>query len=211
MNEQTIWNNFFQQIDANPIQQGQFEKYYSLLIETNEIHNLTAITDLRGIVEDHFQDSLALTKFANCKALSSLADVGTGAGFPGLPLKIMFPHVRLTLIEVNQKKVTFLHTVIEQLGLENIDIIDIDWRTFLRTAHAQGSIDLFCARASLQPDELVRMFMPSSVYKDALLVYWASQQWKPTKNVADFIARDELYAVGGKKRRLVFFKAVSHL
>jgi 16S rRNA (guanine(527)-N(7))-methyltransferase RsmG len=197
-----VWNEFFQKIQAHDEQQQQFKQFYALLQEYNAIHNLTAITDFQKILEDHFEDSLALSQCMDLTKIKTLADIGTGAGFPGVPLKIMYPQLKVTLIEVNQKKVHFLHSVIEQLQLADAFVIDVDWRTFLRSC--DEDIEIFCARASLQPEELIRVFMPSSCYKDSQLVYWASMNWKPTNKVAKYIIKEQEYAIGQKKRRLIF-------
>jgi 16S rRNA G527 N7-methylase RsmG len=109
------------------------------------------------------------------------------------------------LIEVNHKKIEFLSTVIQELGLENVTISDLDWRTFLRTTN--DSIDLFLARASLHTDELVRLFKPSSPYKEAQLIYWASKDWEPGKKDAPFVKKEYSYTLGNKKRRYILFSA----
>ena len=203
VDEETIWQQFAKDSRLTPLQLEQFKRYYDALLEANDIHNLTAITDIDKVITDHFQDSLALTSFVDCTQLTYLGDVGTGAGFPALPLKLVFPHLHMVLIEVNHKKVDFLHTMIERLRLHHVVVIDLDWRTFIRKT--EYDIELFCARASLQPEELVRMFKPSSSYKNAQLVYWASEQWQASAKVDELVKRDESYLVGDKKRRLIFF------
>ncbi len=201
--DEVIWNNFAQRQVLSPEHIIKFKHYYDLIIRTNDIHNLTAITDLSRVVTDHFDDSLALRKFIALHELHQIADIGSGAGFPAIPLKIVFPHMALVLIEVNHKKIAFLESVVEQLGLTDVTITDLDWRTFLRKT--DFSIDLFCARASVHPDELVRMFKPVSPYKEARLVYWASRHWVAPEKIKSFIEREEWYTVGDKKRRLIFF------
>jgi 16S rRNA G527 N7-methylase RsmG len=111
----------------------------------------------------------------------------------------------MLLIEVNQKKASFLRTVIATLGLSNIDVYTQDWRTFLRTTHYD--VDLFLARASLQPAELMRIFMPSSLYKKATLVYWASDQWQAVASEKKYLNNSIAYTVGNKSRKLIFFKS----
>jgi 16S rRNA (guanine527-N7)-methyltransferase len=204
VHDELVWSQFAERQQLTAEQTAQFKIYYDLLIRTNDIHNLTAITDLEKVVHDHFEDSLAVRKYLDMTAISTLADIGTGAGFPAIPLKIIYPHLALILIEVNQKKIYFLELLVEELALSNVTITDVDWRTFLRKT--SYSIDLFCARASLKPEELVRLFMPSSPYKDAELVYWASRHWQPDEKISQFIKRKEMYALGDKERQLIFFK-----
>lgn len=137
--------------------------------------------------------------------MRAIADVGTGAGFPGLALKIKYPHLQVILIEVLQKRINFLQSVIDDLQLTNISIYSHDWRTFLRkTDH---KLDLICSRASLHPAELLRMFQPSSPYKNALLAYWASQEWEPTEKEQAHIFKTCEYQVKDRTRKYVIFKA----
>ena len=100
----------------------KFEKYANLLLEWNEKFNLTAITKIDEIEEKHFIDSLYLCKYVELDN-QRLLDVGSGAGFPGIPLAIAHPKLHVTLLESNGKKVSFLKEVIKQLKLSNVDII----------------------------------------------------------------------------------------
>jgi 16S rRNA (guanine527-N7)-methyltransferase len=205
IDHQELWHQFSQKHQLTDIQHEQFEKYYALLIEWNKLFNLTTITELDQVLNFHFSDSLMIDQFSNLNNVTMIADVGTGPGFPGLPLKIKYSHLKIVLIEVTYKKIQFLERVIQDLHLENVEIYDGDWRTFLRTT--SYPIDIFCARASLQTEELLRMFQPSSPYRNAQLVYWASVDWKPSEKEKDFIEKVELYQVGNKKRALIFMKA----
>ena len=96
-------------------QANQFMKYYEMLIETNKVMNLTAITELDEVIIKHFIDSLLVAKKINVNNFDSLIDVGTGAGFPGIPIKIMFPEIRVVLLDSLNKRVNFLDEVIDML------------------------------------------------------------------------------------------------
>jgi 16S rRNA (guanine(527)-N(7))-methyltransferase RsmG len=198
-----LWRIFVQQFKLNDKQLAQYKLYMQLLCIWNKKFNLTAITDPSAIVNEHFCDSLMASYFINFLSLHMIADVGTGAGFPGLPLKILYPHLSIILIEVNQKKIAFLQEVIMQLKLEHCIIVPLDWRTFLR--QTSYPVELFCARASLQPDELIRMFKPSCVYKKAHLIYWASKNWAVGKKEQTFFQKEESYVIGRKTRKIIFF------
>ena len=104
-------------------QVDQFFEYYRLLVQWNEFMNLTAITEMEEVMEKHFVDSLALSKAAEVGKIETLIDVGTGAGFPGIPLKIAYPHLRVVLLDSLNKRVKFLSTVIEALGLTDIQAV----------------------------------------------------------------------------------------
>jgi len=101
------WNNLRHKYTLTAPQIDKLNRYLELLVEWNEKINLTAITNHHDIITYHFDDSLALAHYVNLTTLESIADVGTGAGFPAIPLKIMFPHLNMVLIEVNNKKRTF--------------------------------------------------------------------------------------------------------
>lgn len=201
------WHEFVMHEQLTPEQADAFEQYALLLLAWNEVMNITTITDIPLLLKDHFQDSLRLLSFLTLTNHDYLCDVGTGGGFPGIPLAIMRPDVSIVLLEVNTKKVRFLNTVVETLGLKNVAVCTLDWRTFIRKA--PYPITLFVARASLRPDELTRIFKPGSVYKQARLIYWASRGWKLEEKEALFFEKEERYTIGNKERRLIFFKTIS--
>lgn len=202
--EAMVWNEFIEQEQLTPQQVLLFKQYQQLLLEWNERSNLTRIITPQAIIHDHFQDSIKLRNYLDLQAIKGLADVGSGAGFPGIPLKIMFPHLTVVLIEVNMKKVQFLEAVSHELNLDNVIISNLDWRTFLRTT--EYHLDLFCARASLQLDELLRLFKPGCVYRKAQLIYWASKNWRPEQEYLPYLDKDVPYTIGSKERRYIFFK-----
>ncbi len=101
----------------------QLEDYYNLLIQWNKVMNLTAITTKEEIYLKHFYDSLTITKVINLHDIDNLCDVGSGAGFPGIVLKIMYPHLKITLIDSLNKRIKFLDEVIKKLQLKNIQTI----------------------------------------------------------------------------------------
>ncbi len=185
-------------------QQQKFLKYQELLKTENEKYNLTAIVDDQAIILDHFVDSLALLNLYDLQEIKSIIDVGSGAGFPGVPLAIMLPDVSFCLVEVNLKKVHFLNLVISQLELHNVTVSSLDWRTLLRSADHISNMVI--ARASLQVEELLRMFKPSSFLKEATLVYWASKKWIPTDQEKEYLVLQREYNVGKKQRILCFFE-----
>lgn len=105
-------------INLSDSQAEKFEKYYKLLIEWNEKINLTRIVEPEEVAVKHFADSLALTKYFDIPENASLIDVGTGAGFPGIPLKIFREDIKLTLLDSLNKRLNFLDTVAEEIGID---------------------------------------------------------------------------------------------
>jgi 16S rRNA (guanine(527)-N(7))-methyltransferase RsmG len=197
-----IWAEFQESHKITDEQLEQFKKYKDLLSEWNKTMNLTAIHDLSGIVRQHFEDSVALAQHIDLKTIKSLADIGTGAGFPAIPLKIIFPHLQIFLLEVNKKKQQFLQALIDHLNLKDIEIVDLDWRTFLRTT--QADIDLFVTRAAIDELELSRMFQPGCFYKNSRLIYWVTDVWEPHPRAKQFLRDLKNYSLGKRQRKLAF-------
>ena len=105
-------------------QLNSLDKYYELLIEKNKKINLTTITQKEEVYLKHFYDSLTITKIINLNENISLADLGTGAGFPGIVLKIVFPNLNITLVDSLNKRINFLNEVIKELDLKNIKTVN---------------------------------------------------------------------------------------
>lgn len=132
-----------------------FEKYRNLLLEWNEKFNLTAIKDLDEIEEKHFVDSLYLDKFVSLEN-KTLLDVGSGAGFPGIPLAIAHPNLKVFLLESNGKKVSFLKEVVKQLDLKNVEVIQSRAEEFLD----KERFDIVTARAVKELNILLEICIP---------------------------------------------------
>ena len=145
-------------IDFDDEKLEKLEKYYNLLIKWNEKINLTAIIDKKQVYLKHFYDSLTITKVIDLKKVNSLCDVGTGAGFPGIVLKIFFPHIKLTLVDALNKRIIFLNEVIKELELDDVKTIHIRAEDFAKTVREE--FDVVTARAVSSFNTLLEYVIP---------------------------------------------------
>ncbi len=144
-------------------QQKQLDRFYKLMLEWNEKINLTRITEETDVYLKHFYDSLTLNKVIDLKKIKTLCDVGTGAGFPGIVLKIVFPNIRITLIDSLQKRVNYLNEIISKLELKDIVAIHT------RGEDYQGKFELVTSRAVANIEKLLNYTM-HLVEKDGIFV-----------------------------------------
>lgn len=125
----------------------QFQCYYERLIEKNKVMNLTAITEYEEVVDKHFIDSILLGSVKELSGKKRVIDVGTGAGFPGIPLKIVYPELEITLLDSLNKRVKFLDEVIEELGLTGIQAVHSRAEDLAQDAAHRQQYDICVSRA----------------------------------------------------------------
>ena len=134
-------------ITLDEVQKKQFTDFYEYLVEKNKVMNLTGITEFQEVLVKHFLDSLACVKAVDMSKVNRIMDIGTGAGFPGVPLKIAFPHLEACLLDSLKKRVNFLEETFQLLKLENITAIHGRAEEFAKNKAYRETYDLCVSRA----------------------------------------------------------------
>ena len=174
-------------LEISEEQANQFMKYYEMLIETNKVMNLTAITELDEVIIKHFIDSLLVAKKINVNNFDSLIDVGTGAGFPGIPIKIMFPEIRVVLLDSLNKRLKFLNNVIDELGLESIETVHGRAEDIARKEEFREQYDLCVSRAVANLSTLSEYCIPFIAKNGKFISYKSSISSEEIQNAKSAI------------------------
>lgn len=187
-------------IHLNESQLQQFAQYYQLLVEWNQKMNLTAITEQQEVYLKHFYDSITLS-FYESFATGSICDVGAGAGFPSIPLKIVFPELQVTIVDSLNKRITFLTELVETLGLTNVSLHHDRAETFGQKAEFRGAFDYVTARAVARLNVLTELCLPLVKKDGFFLALKASQSEEEIKEAKKAIA-----LLGGKFQEELSFE-----
>ncbi|MEC0244487.1 16S rRNA (guanine(527)-N(7))-methyltransferase RsmG [Paenibacillus chitinolyticus] len=148
------------QLSFSDEQLQQFETYYRLLVQWNEKINLTAITERDQVYLKHFYDSLSLAFYVDMEKVETLADIGSGAGFPSIPLKIAFPHLKVTIVDSLNKRIVFLNELVKELGLTDVTCVHARAEDAARLQQHRDRYDLVTARAVARLSVLNEFCLP---------------------------------------------------
>lgn len=161
MNEQQFIDALKEKgIELNDTQIAQFKKYFELLVEWNEKMNLTAITDLEGVYLKHFYDSISPSFYFDFTKVTTVCDVGAGAGFPSIPIKICFPHLQITIVDSLNKRITFLNHLTEALQLDHMHFVHARAEEFGQNLAYRAKFDVVTARAVARLSVLSELCIP---------------------------------------------------
>lgn len=193
----------------------QFLTYYEMLVEKNKVMNLTAITDYDEVIEKHFLDSLQIAKYVELNG-KALIDIGTGAGFPGIPLKIAFPQLKVVLLDSLNKRIKFLDEVIHELGLQNVETLHGRAEDYGKHVDYREQFDFCVSRAVANLSSLSEYCIPF-VKKDGYFIPYKSgniDEELKNANKAVFLLGGKLekvekFALEDSQRSFVFIKKVS--
>lgn len=187
-------------LELTPQKQEQFLKYYELLIEKNKVMNLTAITEFEEVIEKHFLDSISLIQIMDLHRPLTVLDLGTGAGFPGVPLKIMFPDLTITLADSLNKRIGFLREVIDTLQLTEITAIHARAEELARQKDYRECFDLCVSRAVANLSTLSEYCMPFVKVEGKFVSYKSGEIDQEAEQ-----AKKAIYLTGGKLEKIVKF------
>lgn len=156
-------------IDLINQNKDKFDIYFNYLVAENEKYNLTSITEKKEVYIKHFEDSIMLGDYFDLNAPALLCDVGSGAGFPGIPLKICYPNLKVTIVEPTTKRAMFMKNLIEKLDLTDIEVINARSEDIARMY--QNKYDYVCARAVAQLPVLLELLVRFAKVNGKIIAY----------------------------------------
>lgn len=189
------------QISFSEKQQEQLTVYYEMLVEKNKVMNLTAITEFEDVLEKHFLDSIAVARYVDLTGELSLMDLGTGAGFPGMPLKIMFPNLKITLADSLNKRIVFLNEVIDVLELEGVTTVHGRAEDLAADVNYREQYDYCVSRAVANLSTLSEYCLPFVKVGGAFISYKSGEIEEELSS-----AKKAIFLLGGQTKEVIPFQ-----
>lgn len=187
-------------ISLSEEQLQQFLTYYEMLVEKNKVMNLTAITEKEEVIDKHFIDSISLNKAMDVTKPLKILDLGTGAGFPGIPLKIAYPNLELTLLDSLNKRIKFLDEVIEALSLEGIVTIHGRAEDYAKQASYREQFDICVSRAVANLATLSEYCLPYVKEGGCFISYKSGSVEEELEQ-----SKKAIFELGGKVKEVIAF------
>lgn len=187
-------------IELSDKQYNQYVTYYEMVVEKNKVMNLTGITEFDEFIDKHYIDSLSIVNAVDIHQVQSAIDVGTGAGFPGIPLKIAFPNLRMTLADSLNKRILFLQEVIEELGLKDIEALHARAEELGKNKEYREKFDLVVSRAVANLSSLEEYCVPFVKIGGNFISYKSGEIEEEVAN-----AKNATFLLGGKMKEVYKF------
>ena len=188
-------------VELSEKQLEQFRRYYEMLVEKNKVMNLTAITEWDEVIDKHFIDSISLIKACDLSGEKYILDLGCGAGFPGIPLKIAFPNLKIVLLDYLNKRILFLQEVIEALGLEKVEALHGRAEDYARKAEYREQFDYCVSRAVANLTTLSEYCIPYVKEGGSFISYKSGKVKEELKEV-----KKALFLLGGNVEDTITFE-----
>lgn len=181
-------------------QLGQFHKYYEMLIEKNKVMNLTAITEWEEVVDKHFIDSISLVKAVDLTGKKYVLDLGCGAGFPGIPLKIVFPEMKIVLLDSLNKRILFLQDVIRELQLKDVEALHGRAEDYAKKSEYREQFDYCVSRAVANLTTLSEYCLPYVKVGGKFISYKSGKVKEELTEI-----KKAMFLLGGKVEEVISF------
>lgn len=188
-------------VEPTKEQINQLDRFYEMLVEKNKVMNLTAITEYDEVVIKHFVDSMAVINAISLDKVKSVIDVGTGAGFPGIVLKIFKPDINFTLLDSLNKRIGFLNEVKTELGLEKLSLIHGRAEDYARMSEYREQFDMCVSRAVANLATLSEYCLPFVRKEGFFVAYKADDCAEEIEN-----AKKAIFLLGGKVENVILYK-----
>ena len=197
-------------IELSDLQKKQYNRYYELVVEWNQKINLTAITEEEEFYTKHFFDSISLAFFKDYSNIESICDVGSGAGFPSIPLKILYPNLKVTIVDSLNKRIKFLNLVKDELGLTDCNFVHARAEEFGQNKEYRESFEIVTARAVARLNVLSELCLPlvkKNGYFLSLKAQKAEEETKEATNAIKILGgkleKDLNFDIEGEERHIL--------